>query len=88
METSKIISDAVRSIPLEIKKEVSFKFAVSDKIDRLMKEKGMTQKELARKMGKTEAEVSVWLTGRHNFTLRTLAEISVFFEEDLIHITK
>jgi hypothetical protein len=40
METSKIISDAVRSIPLEIKKEVSFKFAVSDKIDRLMTEKG------------------------------------------------
>ena len=40
METSKIISDAVRSIPLEIKKEVSFKFAVSDKIDRLMTEQG------------------------------------------------
>lgn len=27
-------------------------------------------------MGKTEAEVSRWLGGTHNFTLRTIAKIS------------
>ena len=57
---------------------------VPEKIHRLLTDKGMTQKELARKMGKTEAEVSVWLSGQHNFTLRTLAKISVILGEDLI----
>jgi transcriptional regulator with XRE-family HTH domain len=46
----------------------------------------MTQKDLAKKMGKTEAEVSVWLSGQHNFTLKTLAKISVALEEDLIKV--
>ena len=80
--------EAVKNIPLEIRKETSFRFAVSDKIHKLLTDKGMTQKELARKMGKTEAEVSVWLSGQHNFTLRTLAKISVVFGEDLIKFSK
>ena len=80
--------EAVKNIPLEIQKETSYSFSVSDKIHQLLTEKGMTQKELARKMGKTEAEVSVWLSGQHNFTLRTLAKISVVLGKDLIEISK
>ena len=29
-----------------------------------------------------------WLSGQHNFTLRTLAKISVVLGEDLIQISK
>ena len=46
----------------------------------------MTQKEFARKVEKTEPEVSRWLGGTHNFTLRTLAKISSVLGEDLIRI--
>lgn len=88
MKSTNVYLEAVRNIPLEIKKETSFSFAVSDKIHELLTEKGMTQKELARRMRKTEAEVSVWLSGQHNFTLRTLAKISVVLGEDLIQISK
>ena len=88
MKSTNIYLEAVKNIPLEIQKETSFSFAVSDKIHKLLTEKGMTQKELAKKMGKTEAEVSVWLSGQHNFTLRTLAKISVVFDEDLIEFSK
>lgn len=80
--------EAVKNIPPEIQKETSFSFAVSDKIHALLTDKGMTQKELARKMKKTEAEISVWLSGQHNFTLRTLAKISVVLGEDLIQVPK
>ena len=86
MKPTNAYLEAVKSIPLEIQKETSFSFAVSDKIHKLLTVKGMTQKELAKKMGKTEAEVSVWLSGQHNFTLRTLAKISVVLGEDLILI--
>lgn len=88
MKSTNAYLEAVKNIPLEIQKETLFSFAVSDKIHTLLTNKGMTQKELAKKMGKTEAEVSVWLSGQHNFTLRTLAKISVVLDEDLIQIYK
>ena len=88
MKATNLYLDAVKNIPLELQKETSFSFAVSDKIHKLLSNKGMTQKEMAKKMGKTEAEVSVWLSGQHNFTLRTLAKISVVLGEDLINISK
>ena len=84
--TTNYYLDAVKDIPQGIKKEVEFSFAISDRIYQLLKEKGMTQKELAKKMNKTEAEVSVWVSGQHNFTLRTLARISVILGEDLIQV--
>ena len=86
MKSTNVYLEAIKNIPLEIQKETSFSFAVSDKIHTLLTDKGMTQKELAKRMGKTEAEVSVWLSGQHNFTLRTLAKISVVLGEDLIQI--
>ena len=46
----------------------------------------MTQKEFAKEVGKTEPEVSRWLSGTHNFTLRTLAKISSVLGEDIIKI--
>ena len=88
MKSTNAYLEAIKNIPLEIQKETSFSFAVSDKIHALLTNKGMTQKELAKRMGKTEAEVSVWLSGQHNFTLRTLAKISVVLGEDLIQISK
>lgn len=88
MKSTNVYLETIKNIPLEIQKETSFSFAVSDKIHTLLINNRMTQKELAKKMGKTEAEVSVWLSGQHNFTLRTLAKISVIFGEDLIQISK
>lgn len=88
MKLTNVYLEAVKNIPLEIQKETSFSFAVSNKIHTLLTNKRMTQKELAKRMGKTEAEVSVWLSGQHNFTLRTLAKISVVLGEDLIQISK
>lgn len=84
LSTSNVYLEAIKNIPLEIQKETAFSFAVADKIHQLLTKQGMSQKDLAKKMKKTEAEVSVWLSGQHNFTLRTLAKISVVLGEDLI----
>lgn len=48
---------------------------VAAKIADAMRCSGMNQKQLALKMGKTESEVSEWLSGDRNFTLDTLTEI-------------
>jgi transcriptional regulator with XRE-family HTH domain len=50
----------------------------------MLKQRGMSQRDLAKNTGKTEAEVSRWLGGTHNFTLRTLSKISIVLGEDVI----
>ncbi|MBR5184273.1 MAG: helix-turn-helix transcriptional regulator, partial [Bacteroidales bacterium] len=45
---------------------------------------GLTQKQFAKMVGKTEPEVCRWLSGRHNFTIRTLAKISTALGTDII----
>ena len=86
MKTTTMFRDAVAQIPNDVRIEVDLSFAIADKIDAILKQKGMTQKECARKMGKTEAEVSRWVGGTHNFTLRTIAKISDVLGERILTI--
>lgn len=85
---SSILRQALNDIPDDVRREVNLSYAIADRIAQLLAEQGMTQKAFARKMGKSEPEVSTWLTGRHNFTLRTIARISSVLSTDLITITK
>lgn len=48
----------------------------------------MSQREFAAKMGKRESEISKWLTGRHNFTISTIAKISYVFETQIVEVCK
>lgn len=86
MSTNSLFREELAKIPPDVRKQVDMSWAIADKIDTLLKAKGMSQKEFAHLMGKTEPEVSRWLGGTHNFTLRTLAKISVVLGEDVIKI--
>lgn len=72
--------------PEDLKTQLLYSDAIAVKLDGMLKKRGMTQRDLARNTKKTEAEVSRWLGGTHNFTLRTLAKISIVMGEDLIRI--
>lgn len=48
---------------------------IAAKIADAMHNNKMNQKQLAQKMGKTESEISEWLSGDRNFTVDTLTEI-------------
>lgn len=74
--TAQLFDECLATIPNDVKMELDMSFALADKIDMILREKNISQKQLAKKMGKTEAEVSRWLGGTHNFTLRTIAKIS------------
>ena len=47
-------------------------------------ERGMSQKDFAQLMRKTETEVSRWLSGTHNLTMATICRISAALGEDII----
>lgn len=86
MKTSEMFQQEIAKVPIELKLELDLSFAIADKIDAILKKKGMTQKEFAKKMNKTEAEVSRWLSGTHNFTLKTIAKITNVLGESIITI--
>lgn len=58
--------------------------AISEQVEALRKEKGWTQKELARNLGKTESEVSRLLSGFHNLTLKSIAKLEAELGNDII----
>ncbi|MBO6028429.1 MAG: helix-turn-helix transcriptional regulator [Bacteroidales bacterium] len=69
-----------------IRKETAWAEAIVGKIERITKEKGITQRELAHLMGCNESQISRWTRGFPNFTLSSLAKLSEALGEDLIHI--
>ena len=67
-----LFRETLASIPQDVE-QVDWSFAIADKIAARLKELGLSQKDFALMVGKTQAEVSRWLSGTHNFTIRTLA---------------
>lgn len=68
---------ALASIPAEQKTEFELSFSIAERISDILKSRNLTQKELARRLGKRESEISKWLTDRHNFTTQTIVRIEI-----------
>lgn len=74
----------VANVPTDVMTEVDMSFAIADEINALMQERGLTKKQFADALNKKPSEVTKWLSGQHNFTLRTIAMLSAFFGKPLI----
>jgi len=70
--------------PEDIERFVDKNLDIVQQAYALMEAKGWAQKDLARELGKTTAEVSKWLSGSHNLTLRSIAKMEVALGADLI----
>lgn len=73
-------------ISREKREQTRISFAISNRIDALMHERGLSKKQLADAVGKRPNEVTRWLSGEHNFTTSTLAMLSTFFGKPIISI--
>lgn len=56
------------------------------RVNQLLKENNLNQKDLALKMEKRPSEINKWLKGEHNLTLRSLAKLQAEFGEPIINI--
>lgn len=54
----------------------------------LLQERNMKQRDFAKALGKTETEVSRWLSGTHNLTLATIAKMATVLGDDIITTTQ
>ena len=75
---------SIEAMPEDSRIFVDKSMEIADYIFRIMELKGMKQKDLAVALGKTEAEISKWLTGMHNYTLRSLSKIEAALHETII----
>ena len=86
MSTKMNLQEYLNDISPDVKKEVDWSFAIADKIEAALQKENISHKEFAKRMGKSESEISRWVGGTHNFTLRTIAKISVNIGVDLISV--
>jgi transcriptional regulator with XRE-family HTH domain len=68
----------------EVKRYVDHSFDIVNRIYDLLEQRGKTQRDLANLMGKKESEISKWMQGTHNFTLKSIAKIESVLGEKLI----
>ena len=86
MKTNKIMDDIRSTISPEMKLQMELSVAIANRIYDILEEKGMSQKDFARLMGKTETEVSRWLSGTHNLTMATICKISAALNADVVKV--
>lgn len=63
---------------------VSKNLAISNQISHILEQKGWSQNDLAKAMQKEPSEVSKLLSGLHNITLMSIANIETALGEDII----
>ncbi|WP_316813241.1 helix-turn-helix transcriptional regulator [Pedobacter heparinus] len=62
--------------------------ALIEQIFHILEEKGWTQKKLATELGKSESEISKWLSGTHNFTFQTISKIEAVLGQEILATPK
>lgn len=79
-----LISDAFNKVPAENKLFVSKNLDISQQIFAILEEKGWSQSDLAKRLGKHKSDVSRMLSGLQNLTLKTITKLEAILETDII----
>ena len=85
---SPIVQEAYDSIPALDWATDAITDGIAGRIDAVMKEKGISKKELAALTHRRPSDVTRWLGGGHNFTCRTIALIEQALDAPIIEIVR
>jgi transcriptional regulator with XRE-family HTH domain len=85
---SKVAEQMMAKMPQDVKIFVDKYADIVVRVNQLLREKRFTQKDLAEKMEKNPSEISKWLGGNHNFTLRSIAKLEAELGETILYVPK
>ena len=85
---SKVAKRILDKTPKETKIFVRWYSDLIVRINELLREKELSQQGLAELLDKKPSEISKWLNGDHNFTLRSLAKIQAELEEPILFVPR
>ncbi|MBR5728317.1 MAG: helix-turn-helix transcriptional regulator [Muribaculaceae bacterium] len=86
MKRSKLIEERRRHVNPEVRERVSLSFQIVDRIYEILVERNLRQKDLAIMLGKSEAEISKWMRGTHNFTIDTVVAIEEALQAPVLQV--
>jgi|LSQX01.2.fsa_nt_gb transcriptional regulator with XRE-family HTH domain len=72
---SKVLTKILASIDKDTLRRTRDRMLIAGKITDTLKAKNISQKKFAEMLGKSESEISEWLSGNRNFTINTLSDI-------------
>lgn len=85
---SQIAKRILAETPEETKIFVNLYADIVVRVNQLLKDKGLNQKALAEKLDKRPSEISKWLKGDHNFTIKSIAKMQAELGETIIYVPK
>jgi len=88
MKRNSFLEEIRKEIPEETRRFVEHNADIVIRVNELLEEKGWTQKRLSDNMAKKPSEISKWLKGEHNFTLRSLSKLEVELGASIIHVAR
>ena len=59
--TDPLFEQLLKAVPVRLRKETERSYGIAERIDAVLKQKGLSKTDLARMTGKKNAEVSKWL---------------------------
>ena len=86
MKRNVLFRNQLEKVSPAVKREMDWSCAIIDRIDMILKRDGISQRELARRIGCNETQITRWTRGFPNFTLSSLAKLSEALGESLINI--
>ncbi|MEZ4793860.1 MAG: helix-turn-helix transcriptional regulator [Gelidibacter sp.] len=83
---NEVARQILEETPIELKEYISLCSDILVRIHDLIEEKGYSQRQLAKGLGKSPSEISKWLSGEHNFTLKSLVKLKLELGEPIIYV--
>jgi hypothetical protein len=85
-KTQELFNKILSQIPKKEKRFKKLSMLVAAAISSAIKNDDKSQKWLADQLNHKESQISKWLAGNHNFTIRTIAEIESVLDVDIITV--
>ena len=86
MKRNELFHEQLEHVSPCVRREMDWSRAIIDKIDAILKRDGISQRELAKRIGCNETQVTRWTKGFPNYTLSSLAKLSEALGEPLISV--
>lgn len=82
------VKNFLQETPKEFDYFIQHSMDFSIQLSNLLKTSKISQKEFAAILSKEESEVSKWMSGNHNFTLKSISKIEAALDQQLIFTRK
>ena len=79
-----IVDEFLSSTSKDIEYFVQHSLDIACQVSTLLKSNKLTQNDLSKLLGKEKSEISKWLSGNHNLTLKTISKLEAALNKQLL----